>query len=127
MSTTIYNCIQFAIKKCYYIDYILFCVCLKCIALFAQFLKLDVLIGTGYFRFGRVITGWNQLSGAFDSLCFSTQGYRTGYLYRERIDKKLEKSGRSTSEVMVPPTSSSYIYTFDDDSTRATCVYIVFI
>lgn len=40
-------------------------------------------------------------------------GYRTGYLYRE---PQLEDNKQINSEIMVPPTTSSFIYSFDEDT-----------
>jgi adducin len=39
-------------------------------------------------------------------------GYRTGYLYREL---QVDDNKQTDNEIVVPPTASSFIYSFDDD------------
>jgi adducin len=43
-------------------------------------------------------------------------GYRTGYIYREPGVQQLDESKQANSEVVVPPTASSYTYSFEDDA-----------
>lgn len=42
-------------------------------------------------------------------------GYRTGYIYRESGPQQ-DDSKQANSEVVVPPTTSSYTYSFEDDT-----------
>ena len=42
------------------------------------------------------------------------QGFRTGYVYREPIIRQTRKD-RANSDVEVPPSSSSFAYSYEDD------------
>jgi len=47
------------------------------------------------------------------------QGYRTGYVYREpAVPQADEEKQVPHSEVVVPPTVSSYTYSFEEDTGR---------
>ena len=47
----------------------------------------------------------------------TVQGYRTGYVYREPAASQADE-GKPVqhSEVIVPPTVSSYMYSFEEDA-----------
>ena len=55
----------------------------------------------------------------------TVQGYRTGYVYREPpVSEADEGKQAPPSEVVVPPTVSSYMYSFEEDTGReATYVF----
>lgn len=57
----------------------------------------------------------------------TVQGYRTGYVYREApVPKADEGKPVQHSEVVVPPTVSSYMYSFEEDTGKeATYVNIL--
>ena len=53
------------------------------------------------------------------------QGYRTGYVYREPLVSEADEGKQPLhSEVIVPPTVSSYTYSFDEDTGRE-ATYVV--
>lgn len=45
-------------------------------------------------------------------------GYRTGYLYHESAGSQMEKSIHVHNDVIVPPASSSFVYSFDEETAR---------
>lgn len=45
-------------------------------------------------------------------------GYRTGYLYHESAGSQMEKSIHIDNDVIVPPASSSFVYSFDEETAR---------
>lgn len=49
-------------------------------------------------------------------------GYRTGYLYHEPAGSQMEKSIRIDNDVMVPPASSSFVYSFEETARTASPV-----
>jgi len=56
-----------------------------------------------------------------------TQGYRTGYVYREPpVPQADEDKPTPHSEVVVPPTVSSYMYSFEEDTGKETTYVTAF-
>jgi adducin len=64
---------------------------------------------------------WKKGEQEFETLMkhLDNAGYRSGYPYREAsVTQKEQKGGRQDSSVIVPPASSSFVYTFDDHTTQ---------
>lgn len=52
-----------------------------------------------------------------DIVVIVVQGYRTGFVYREPVMPQADEGKQvQHSEVVVPPTVSSFTYSFEEDS-----------
>lgn len=63
---------------------------------------------------------WRRGEQEFETLMkhLDNAGYRTGYLYHESAGSQMEKSIHIDNDVIVPPASSSFVYSFDEETAR---------
>jgi len=67
---------------------------------------------------------WRLGEQEFEALMkhLDNYGYRTGHIYRDDIEQKQEKKAVTSSDVMVPPTTTSFTYSYTDDTRVASPV-----